>query len=700
MLTRSHMLTRLSGAARTPALARYAARPSHGLRLAARGLSSTPPPAEEQQSAEAAAAAAAAAPLPPSEAATGEASRMEFQAETKKLLNIVANSLYTDKEVFVRELVSNASDALEKRRYQMLSGGTASDDGSAEMGITISTDKEANTLTIQDNGIGMSRDELVNNLGTIARSGTKSFAQQLNESKAGVPDGGAAANVIGQFGVGFYAVFMVADEVTVYSRRHDEEQAHCWTSTGDGAYSLSEASGVQPGTKIVLKLKPEEATYSSRFHIEQNIRKYSNFVGFPINVDGERVNTIDAIWTKSKNEVTEEQHGEFFRYVAQSFDDPRYTLHFNADSPISIRALFYVPQSHMEKWGMARQDVGVHLYSRKVLIQSRCEGLLPEWMRFFKGVVDSEDLPLNISRETMQDSALMRKLSTVLAKRAVKFLIERAKADSTAYLSFYKEFGQFIKEGVYTDFDNKNEVAKLLRFETSRGEPGELVSLDDYVGRMSATQNDEIYWLVAPTRDSALSSAYMEAFKSRGVEVLLLYSTVDEFVMTNLMNYGGKSLVSAEQAKLDLDTPASSSLSDEQFESVKAWLVEAVDGVKEVQLSTRLTDSPAIVVGHESASMRRMMAMVESGTAPTLPPQTLEINGAHPIITSLAKAKEADPALAKRVADQVFSNALVAAGLLDDPRTMLPNVNAILEEVLSKHKAAPTDAEAAAAKAE
>lgn len=625
---------------------------------------------------------------------------MEFQAETKKLLNIVANSLYTDKEVFVRELVSNASDALEKRRYQMLSGGTASDDGSAEMGITISTDKEANTLTIQDNGIGMSRDELVNNLGTIARSGTKSFAQQLNESKAGVPDGGAAANVIGQFGVGFYAVFMVADEVTVYSRRHDEEQAHCWTSTGDGAYSLSEASGVQPGTKIVLKLKPDEATYSSRFHIEQNIRKYSNFVGFPINVDGERVNTIDAIWTKSKNEVTEEQHGEFFRYVAQSFDDPRYTLHFNADSPISIRALFYVPQSHMEKWGMARQDVGVHLYSRKVLIQSRCEGLLPEWMRFFKGVVDSEDLPLNISRETMQDSALMRKLSTVLAKRAVKFLIERAKADSTAYLSFYKEFGQFIKEGVYTDFDNKNEVAKLLRFETSRGEPGELVSLDDYVGRMSATQNDEIYWLVAPTRDSALSSAYMEAFKSRGVEVLLLYSTVDEFVMTNLMNYGGKSLVSAEQAKLDLDTPASSSLSDEQFESVKAWLVEAVDGVKEVQLSTRLTDSPAIVVGHESASMRRMMAMVESGTAPTLPPQTLEINGAHPIITSLAKAKEADPALAKRVADQVFSNALVAAGLLDDPRTMLPNVNAILEEVLSKHKAAPTDAEAAAAKAE
>jgi len=621
---------------------------------------------------------------------------MEFQAETKKLLSIVANSLYTDKEVFVRELVSNASDALEKRRYAELSAGSdgAVSDGvggeAAEMGITITTDKDANTLTIQDNGIGMSRDELVNNLGTIARSGTKSFAQQLAEQNTGVADGGAAANVIGQFGVGFYAVFMVADEVTVFSRRHDEEQAHCWSSTGDGAYSLSEASGVSAGTKIVLKLKPEEATYASRFHIEQNIRKYSNFVGFPINVDGERVNTIDAIWTKSKQEVTIEQHNEFFRYVAQSFDDPRYTLHFAADAPVSIRALFYVPQSHMEKWGMARQDVGVHLYSRKVLIQSRCEGLLPEWMRFFKGVVDSEDLPLNISRETMQDSALMRKLSNVLAKRAVKFLIERAKVDKEAYLSFYQEFGQFIKEGVYTDFDNKNEVAKLLRFETTRGEAGELVSLDDYVGRMSASQNDEIYWLLAPTRDTALSSAYMEAFRAKGVEVLLLYSTVDEFVMNNLMAYSGKTLVSAEQAKLDLDDTSGSALSGDEAEAVGKWMTEAVSGIKEVKLSTRLTDSPAIIVGHESASMRRMMSMVESGRAPQLPPQTLEINGSHPIITSLNSAREADSALAEKVAEQVYNNALVAAGLMDDPRTMLPNVNALLEQVLSAH--APTAA--------
>ena len=638
---------------------------------------------------------------------------MEFQAETKKLLDIVANSLYTDKEVFVRELVSNASDALEKRRYEMLTAGADSDSGGgAEMGITITTDKDANTLTIADSGIGMTKEELVQNLGTIARSGTKAFAQGLAEQGSG---GDAAANVIGQFGVGFYAVFMVAEQVTVFSRRHgDGEIAHCWTSTGDGAYDLSEAENVEAGTKIVLKLKESEEQYASRFHIEQNIRKYSNFVGFPITVDGERINTIEALWLKSKQEVTDEQHNEFFRYVAQSFDDPRYTLHFAADAPVSIRALFYVPQSHMEKWGMARQDSGVHLYSRKVLIQSRCETLLPEWMRFLKGVVDSEDLPLNISRESMQDSALMRKLSTVLAKRVVKFLVERAKVDHDAYLTFYQEFGQFIKEGkqqqkhrqskaahtdtstltpsplsphsgIYTDFDNKHDVAKLLRFESSRGEPGELMSLDDYVGRMVPEQNDEIYWLLAPTRDSALSSAYMEAFKAKGVEVLLLYSTVDEFVMTNLMSYGGKSLVSAEAAKLDLDGEDKAGLSEEDATKLREWMVTAVDGVKDVKLSTRLTDSPAIVVGHESASMRRMMTMVESGKAPPLPPQTLEINGSHPIITSLHTARDANPPIASKVANQLFTNALVQAGLLDDPRTMLPNVNELMVEVLSPY---------------
>ena len=352
----------------------------------------------------------------PTEASSGASDTMEFQAETKKLLNIVANSLYTDKEVFVRELVSNASDALEKRRYAMLTAeGAANAEGVPEMGITIETDKEANTLTIADSGIGMSREELVENLGTIARSGTKAFAQQLQTAGA-TGSSEAASNVIGQFGVGFYAVFMVADHVTVYSRKQGDEVAHCWSSTGDGTYDLSEATGVTSGTKIVIKLKLEESKFSQKWAVEQNIRKYSNFVGFPIEVDGTKVNTIDALWTKSKNDVTVEQHAEFFRYVAGSFDDPRYTLHFQADAPLEIKALFYVPQTHMEKWGMARQEPGVHLYSRKVLIQPRAEKLLPEWMRFLKGVVDSEDLPLNISRESMQARAPARRPGATLSR--------------------------------------------------------------------------------------------------------------------------------------------------------------------------------------------------------------------------------------------------------------------------------------------
>ena len=623
-------------------------------------------------------------PPPPSAAPKGAASTMEFQAETKKLLDIVANSLYTDKEVFVRELVSNASDALEKRRHAALtSEGAEAEAGEAaagEMQIRVTTDADANTLTLEDSGIGMTRDELIANLGTIARSGSRNFLQSLEGGQA------AATNVIGQFGVGFYSVFMVADRVTVYSRRVGADDAYCWRSSGDGAYELSEAENVAPGTKIVIELKADEKSFASRFAIEQNIRKYSNFVGFPIVVDGERVNTVEAIWGKSKNEVTEEEHADFYRYVSQGFDEPRFTLHFRADAPVDIKAIFYVPQTHMEKWGMARQEPGVHLYSRKVLIQPRAEKLLPEWMRFLKGVVDSEDLPLNISRESMQDSMLMRKLNTVLSKRVIKFLQQQAKDDEAKYLDFFREFGQYIKEGVYSDFASKEEAAKLLRFESSTAKEGELISLDDYISRMVPAQDDQIYFLLASSRETALSSAYLESLKAKDVEVLLLYSTVDEFVMTNLMSYSGKSLLSAENAKLSLDTPAEgSSLSEADAAALKEWLASAVDGIKEVRLSSRLVDSPAIVVDHESAAMRKMMGMVEAGKAPELGPQVLEINGGHPIIRQLSATHAAQPELAAKVGAQLYANALIAAGLLDDPRTILANLNSILEETLRPH---------------
>jgi len=682
MLSRAATATRLSAAARNT----LARRP-----LFTRMLStSSSDKAEQPPVAEAAPETAAA----PEAAVVGESSRMEFQAETRKLLDIVTNSLYTDKEVFLRELISNASDALEKRRHRELTdeGGSAQGDA-PEMSISLTIDSDAGTLTIADSGIGMSREDLVSNLGTIARSGSRNFLQQVAEQGAA-----ASTNVIGQFGVGFYSVFMVADHVTVFSREMGTETGHCWRSSGDGSYELSEAANVSHGTTIVIKFKEEEKRFSQKYTIEQNIRKYSNFVGFPITLDGDRLNTIDAIWMKSKNEVTAEQHKEFFRYVAQEFTDPRFTFHFSADAPVSIRAIFYVPHSHMEKWGMARQDPGVNLYSRKVLIQPKADKLLPEWMRFLKGVVDSEDLPLNISRETMQDSALMRKLNSVLSKRVVKFLSDEAKRDEKVYLEFFQEFGQYIKEGVCSDFELKQDAAKLLRFESTTAERGELISLDDYIARMVPEQEETIYYLAAPSRESAMASAYMEACKANNVEVLLCTSTIDEFVMTNLNTYAGKTLESAEKAQLVLKpSDGAEAISGADADALFAWLKEAVPQIREVTLSSRLADSPAMIVGHESASMRKMMAMMEAGRAPELPPQKLEINGSHPIVRGLAAARTATPDMAKMVALQMYTNALIAAGLLDDPRMMLSNLNSILAGTLEPHAAAAAAAAATAA---
>lgn len=626
-----------------------------------------------------------AAPPPPAEELVGESTKMEFQAETKRLLDIVAKSLYTDKEIFLRELISNASDALEKRRYQALAEG-GGDSGSSEGAIEITTDKDAGTVTIQDNGIGMSKEELVENLGTIARSGSRKFMAEMAEK-----GGAAEANVIGQFGVGFYSVFMVADEVTVYSRKAGTDEAFCWRSQGDGAYELTAASNVGEGTKIIMKLKDGETSFTERYTVERNIRKYSNYIGFPIKVDGERVNTVEALWTKSKNEVTQEQHNDFFKYLGQEFTDPRFTLHFAADAPVSIKAIFYVPNSHMEKYGMARQDPGVSLYSRKVLIESKTDKLLPDWMRFLKGVVDSEDLPLNISRESMQDSALMRKLNTVLKKRVVKFLADEAKKDESKYLDFWREFQQFIKEGVCSDWEQKADIAKLLRFESTASDSGDLVSLDSYISRMVPEQEDKIFYLLSSHRENALASAYYEVCKAKGVEVLLLYSTIDVFAAEHLQEYAGKKLVSAEVAEFKVDQKEET-MSDAEVEALGKWMSEAVPGIREVTLSSRLIGSPAMIVGHESAAMRKMMGYMEAGKVPELAPQQLEINGSHPTIRGLAVAREAQPELAKLVAQQLYDNALVSAGLMEDPREMLGNLNAILGEAIKAHVPEATEA--------
>eukprot|EP00937_MAST-01D_sp_MAST-1D-sp2_P005985 g5985.t1 len=613
-----------------------------------------------------------------------------FQAETRQLLDIVTNSLYTDKEVFVRELVSNASDALEKLRHLQVTG-LEIEQPELPLEIRLSRDEAANTLTIQDTGVGLSRQDMIDSLGTIARSGSKAFVQELAE-KGGGSD--AAEGIIGQFGVGFYSVFMVAKRVQVFSRSAKAdagEAAHCWSSDGSGSYDIVEAEGVDRGTTIVIELDDAHKEYTSQYRVESIIKKYSNFVNFPIVLDGAAVNTVTALWTKSKNEVTEAEYADFYKFIANAFDDPMFTLHFQADAPISLNTLFFVPAQHSEKYGMGRMEPGVNLYSRKVLIESKCKDVLPEWLRFVKGVVDSEDLPLSISREKPQDSRLLVRIREVLVRRLLRFFDQQLQKERSQYETFYAEHGQFLKEGVCTDFANKEGIAKLLLFESSALGNGELTSIDEYINRQKPTQ-EKVYYLLAPDRSMAEASPYFETFRKNGVEVLFMYTAIDDFVMNNLTQYNGRPLVSAESKDLEFggdedgadDEDGTDSAADD---ALVAWLKEALsERVREVKTTTRLVDSPAIITDHESAALRRMMQMVDTSAgaqAQQLPLQNLEVNPKHPLIQRLSQSRDAQPALAKLVAEQVLDNALVSAGLMDDSRVMLPRINELLEHALA-----------------
>ena len=611
-----------------------------------------------------------------------QAETHHFQAEIQQLLNIVVHSLYTDKEIFVRELISNAADACEKLRFNQSSGKPVFQSEIAP-GISITTDDKAGTITIADTGLGMTHGELVENLGTIAHSGTKAFLKQLAEDKK--PDVG----LIGQFGVGFYSAFMVAKKVTVVSRSFaPEEQGWQWTSEGMGGYELAPAADLPRGTKITLELKDDAKDFSQEGTVERIIQRYSSFVPFPIELNSKRLNTVQAIWARNKNEIKEEEYNEFYTFVGHDHDKPLFRLHFSADAPLAIQSLLFVPQRNFETLGMGRIESEVNLYCRKVLIQAKAKGLFPEWLRFLKGVVDSEDLPLNISRETMQDTSLLQKLNKVLTSRFLKFLDEQSEKDPEAYAKFHQEYQRFLKEGVVTDFTHKEALGKLLRFESSALDAGKLTSLADYVKRMASEQK-EIYCLLAPNRAAAEASPYFEVFKERKWEVLFLHDPWDEFVMEHLHEFDGKPLKLAEKADLNLGAKKEGALSEAAAKELAKWLKETLgDKVNEVRVSQRLVESPAVVVDADkfmTASMRRMMkAMKQDG--PDLPAakHDFEINPAHSIISRLDAMRQKDAALAGSVAEQILDNARVAAGLLEDPRAMLTRLNSLLEQVLTK----------------
>jgi len=604
----------------------------------------------------------------------------EFQAEIKQLLDIVIHSLYTEKEIFVRELVSNASDALEKLQNLKLTEKDLADEAT-ELEISLTTDETAKTLTIQDSGIGMTRSELIENLGTIAHSGSKAFLKSLSEA------GQKNANLIGQFGVGFYSAFMVAKSVKVYARSwRTAEPGHVWTSDGSGSYTVEEVPDQRRGVRIVIELKDDCGDYCQDWKVKEILERYSAFVSFPINLNGKRINTVQALWLRSKAEIKDEEYTEFYKFQAHAFDEPRLRLHFSADAPLTINALLFVPKENAEKLGFSRTEPSVSLYCRKVLIDAKPKDLLPEWLRFLKGVVDSEDLPLNISRETMQDRALIEKLNKVITKRFLKFLEEEAKNRAEAYQDFYTQFGIFLKEGAALDFTHKDQLVKLLRFESSLTEKGKTTSLADYVSRMSAEQKD-IYYLIGPNREAIEHGPYLEGLKARNLEVLFCYEPVDEYVMNNVREFDGKKLQAADRGDLKLSDlpkpPGEETLTEEQTKALTEWLKTTLgDRVEEVKSSERLVGSPALATNADafmSPQMRRMMRAMNREGADAPLKVNLEINPRHAVVRRLHALRESAPDRAALVGEQLLDNALIAAGLLEDPTRMVARLYKLLE---------------------
>ena len=632
------------------------------------------------------------------EGASAAEETFEFRSETRRVLDIVTNSLYTERDIFLRELVSNSCDALEKARLAAMSAGS---EQTGPLDIRITTG--AGTLTIEDSGCGMTREELIANLGTIARSGTAEFV-----AKAGSVD---SASLIGRFGVGFYAAFMVASRAEVFTRAAGGEPL-VWRSDGGGAFTIAraaEADAPARGTKVVLHLKDDVAAsgaYGSAPAVEAILKRHSAFVPHPVFLDGARVNTLPAVWALRPAEVTEEQHTDFFRHLAgASSPAPAFRMHFATDSPLALNALLYFPARNDElsmSAGMERLPPGVSLYCRKVLIMRDAPNLLPQYLRFLKGVVDCEDLPLNISRETLQDSAIVRRLRELLTTRALKFLADAAKKDPAGFERWHASMNGFIKEGICSDADDarKEALAKLLRHESSALPRGELTSLEAALERASARleagdgdkkKDKKIYYLVAQSREAAESSPYLEAFAARNIEVLLLFTPADEIVMKMMGGFQGAALVSAQEADLSSEAPPPASeggeqpLSPAEMDTLCAWMHDGVlaGQVAGVRASERLTDSAAVLTGHMPEALRKLQMAAAGRMDPAAAAALmsgmntgwLELNPKHPLIKRLAAAAadgDADKAAtAKLVAAQLADSARIAAGAMDDPRAML-----------------------------
>ena len=611
-----------------------------------------------------------------------------FQAETQQLLNILIHSLYTEKEIFLRELISNASDALNRLQFEMLTND-AVQDAQAELEIHIAVDEEANTLTISDTGIGMNREEIVAGLGTIAKSGAKAFIDAMQEK----PE--RAADIIGQFGVGFYSAFMVAKQVDVVSRSYrPEDEAIKWSATGGATYSLEAAQKDVRGTSVVLHLKDDEKEFTREFRIKDIIRRHSDYVAFPIHVgdDEEPTNKQQAIWRRSPSEVEDEAYDSFYKMLTMDFAGAGHHIHMRADVPMQFYALLYLPGSAEQNMFSPRVEPGLRLYARKVLIEDYNRELLPEYLSFVQGVVDSEDLPLSVSRESIQATRVMAGLKKTVTRRVLSELKRMAKNDRDKYLKFFGEFGAYLKQGLVMENEDRGDLEPLLFFQTTHDDdPSQYYSLDEVVERLSQNQ-DDIYYIIADDYGSGTRSPHLDAFRQRGIEVLYFTHPVDAMLPMGLTEFKGHKLVSVDSAELDLgdvgqvddeaetpETPLASDSFAALQARVKARLGERVSDVRE---SKTLVGSPARLVSDDDSGgryMYRINRLLDKDYE--LPVKALELNPRHPLMHNLSGliSNSGDAGLIDAVVEQVFETALLQDGIHPDPSSMAARLTLLMQ---------------------
>ncbi|OLL18550.1 MULTISPECIES: molecular chaperone HtpG [unclassified Rhodococcus (in: high G+C Gram-positive bacteria)] len=622
--------------------------------------------------------------------------QLEFQAETRQLLDLLIHSVYSNKDTFLRELVSNSSDALDKLKLEAFRNKDLQVDTS-DLHIEIEVDKEQRTLTVRDNGIGMSRDEVVDLIGTLAKSGTAELRRKLREAQ----ESAAPEELIGQFGVGFYSTFMVADKVTLLTRKAGEHDGTRWESSGESTYTIETVEGAPQGTSVTLHLKPEDTEdhlfdYTAEWKIKEIVKRYSDFIAWPIRMQVERtkpaegegsvaevvretetLNSMKALWARSKDDVSAEEYSEFYKHVSHAWDEPLEVVPMKAEGTFEYQALLFIPSQAPFDLFMRERKTGIHLYVKRVFIMDDCEELIPEYLRFVKGVVDAQDLSLNVSREILQQDRQIRAIRRRLTKKVLSTIQDMATTEKEKYRTFWSQFGRVLKEGLLSDFDNRDTLLAVSSFESTHSEDS-TTTLAEYVSRMKEGQ-DEIFYMTGESRQQIESSPHMEAFRAKGFEVLLLTDPVDEMWVGSVPEFEGKPFQSIAKGEVDLGTEdekkaaeAEREEREKEYADLLSWLGETLDEhVKQVRLSSRLTTSPACLVGDTFAMSPALERMYRASGQPV--PHTkriLELNPDHPLVTALrdARARHADDPTLGETAELLYGTALLAeGGELDDP---------------------------------